>query len=1344
MSTAGAAQDVPAIEAIETTPATKTSTKSSRSTTKKAAPAKKAAASSAKPKAETKKATTTKAAATAAAAASARPPWKDIIKECIVFHKDDTRTGVSRSAIKKFAEEKYKVEMNASNLSQLNRAITSGAETGVFALPKGPSGKVKLAPKAKASASKENSKPPSKTAAKPAASKPASKPAATTKKPAAKAPAAKKAAPAPKKVLAGKAKATTTTKKTTAASKRGTAKKAVTGTTPAAKAKTAAKKKAPAASATKKTAAATKKAPAAKPRSKPASKPASKAKKSAQHYPPFPPPNVQLHPEDANNKVFLAIARAFVSVNNRAMTIKDIAERASNYGLVCQSVSAAAQAVTTYIRNHKARCDAQNDIPLLLSHQLSGTPADDDLVAALESRNGGDSHPVEENRATNFRKGTAVWYLSRATGIPCPFTSAGIRLCDYITSDTPPPPPTERHSSRRDKRMSSVYNSDDQSCGGKRKRSLRGCSSKQDESENDRPPKVKLTLRLPPRVFKTQTPTPDTTPEAANDGSSATRPIDVSKDDADMCVDEDDHSTTATLQQPSEPKEEPWSLPPYPRRSISIPCYTPCVDTWYPSYPTPSTNYVDPFRRSPSIATPPPDSDDEFDDFHVSMTRSKHYPDEDELGWDADSEGDGETNWESPGPRSPSAPLIVNSEVTVKEEPTDVQGMLDAWEDFDSSVAESRVADVLAKAAASVLEDQQAVKVESLDPWDWNLPAPDWPDDTVTIKQEDLGATSLLFPTTSLPGPSSPMSPISSHSSQLSSPSRLADYTDNDNINATIRPRSQTHPAPIPFPTASSSTTAQPSPLTARKSFSVLEPSSSVSNDGSGPSAALVTLLKSMSVNSTSPSLSAPSSSSSSPPVSISPPTPCLSPLQTRYVPSSAPNPPERVVVLTCQPCNPAITATQIEDISVYQMKLGAFKLLRRLDTDFVRLNPIIVYSGAPAPDPLSIPNATEVVYGSVEVSGTWVPLSAAQSFVKDHLSEDGARALEVFLSDRLVERFPPALQDFHKSSKSARDLNQFGRPFESTLMHVAQFAEGGGGGSGRGGAGGAGASVWGTPPPPPVVTTSKVGGTPPLIRTNSSSSSSSSTLSDLSQTCAGSATTPFVLGAALAMHDKQAKGENDVPLSATEQEIFHELCVVSDEEGGSGDVDVMMDEGDVEVVVPCPTPSPTESIKTPRKVPPLAPIDTKAGLVIFDDMDMPGSPLSPVPPSPGSESDEEESLPSSPVVAAHSIRPASSKNRVSFGSGASCSSSSTMKSSSSLSSPSSSTHTTPLSAVESDSRAINAKALPLRRSKRVAQQTTPTTTSGGGLQGGSGVASGGAKSGGARPRKGGSRNSLS
>ena len=95
-------------------------------------------------------------------------------QDCIVDHPDEARQGVSRATIKKvdgvmlllcsmadddlfrqYAETKYRMDTSGTNLYQLNRAIASGAEKGTFVLPKGPSGKVKLAPKVRASASKE-------------------------------------------------------------------------------------------------------------------------------------------------------------------------------------------------------------------------------------------------------------------------------------------------------------------------------------------------------------------------------------------------------------------------------------------------------------------------------------------------------------------------------------------------------------------------------------------------------------------------------------------------------------------------------------------------------------------------------------------------------------------------------------------------------------------------------------------------------------------------------------------------------------------------------------------------------------------------------------------------------------------------------------------------------------------------------------------------------------------------------------------------------------------------------------------------------------------------------------
>ncbi|KAG2077833.1 hypothetical protein BDR04DRAFT_427124 [Suillus decipiens] len=90
------------------------------------------------------------------------PPWIDMITECITTTPDGTRHGVSRPAIKKFLDSKYHLEMSSLASSQLNRAIHHGADKGTFILPKGPSGKVKLAPQRHTEAAKENTKPSSK------------------------------------------------------------------------------------------------------------------------------------------------------------------------------------------------------------------------------------------------------------------------------------------------------------------------------------------------------------------------------------------------------------------------------------------------------------------------------------------------------------------------------------------------------------------------------------------------------------------------------------------------------------------------------------------------------------------------------------------------------------------------------------------------------------------------------------------------------------------------------------------------------------------------------------------------------------------------------------------------------------------------------------------------------------------------------------------------------------------------------------------------------------------------------------------------------------------------------
>jgi histone H1/5 len=111
-----------------------------------------------------------------------------MIKEAILAHPAEARAGIGRATIKKYIQSHHPETAKGSEATfntRVNQAITRGAEKKTFVLPKGPSGKVKLAPKAKAE------KKPATTAA---AKKPAAKKAAVAKKPAAaaKKPAAKK------------------------------------------------------------------------------------------------------------------------------------------------------------------------------------------------------------------------------------------------------------------------------------------------------------------------------------------------------------------------------------------------------------------------------------------------------------------------------------------------------------------------------------------------------------------------------------------------------------------------------------------------------------------------------------------------------------------------------------------------------------------------------------------------------------------------------------------------------------------------------------------------------------------------------------------------------------------------------------------------------------------------------------------------------------------------------------------------------------------------------------------------------------------------------------------------
>lgn len=467
------------------------------------------------------------------------------------------------------------------------------------------------------------------------------------------------------------------------------------------------------------------------------------------------------------------------------MTIKDLAEMSMNFGLSCQryllvyatclqlsphssfllpfvSASAAGQAITSFIRNHIQRCDLEQDQPLLLKHTLSGTPSDDDLVPALYSRSGG-AHcgPNDtEPRVTNFRRGTVIWYLSRAAGAPCPFARAGIRLCGYkYTGDT---------------------KFEEQQCGHKRKRLLRPRAGDKDDSDSDglpseserRPPKVKLLLRLKPRMSPPAA-TPDPGPEPALPGraSGALMP----------------HASPANAGQRSIRPEEPM-FPPYPRPSISIPVYTPSLEDIYPELFTPVTP-MPAHRRSSSIthsvASLPPDSDD--DDYdpvnrlcrRQSGSQLPRLDDEDlDSDTDLDFDFEGDARDESPGPRSPSA--LTDDGVIIKVETSD-SGLLGNWDgrNYSSNTGESSAT------TPSVVHLK-----EELDLWNWdgfndsNIHYPSQPPNSpevFVIKHEDTDPVTKYLDDdddVTLLGPLSAVEP----SSSVDLPSLLEERKQSANI----------------------------------------------------------------------------------------------------------------------------------------------------------------------------------------------------------------------------------------------------------------------------------------------------------------------------------------------------------------------------------------------------------------------------------------------------------------------------------------------------------------------------------------------------------------------------------
>ena len=285
------------------------------------------------------------------------------------------------------------------------------------------------------------------------------------------------------------------------------------------------------------------------------------------------------------------------------------------------------------MRNHAQRCETQQDQPLLLRHIMSGTPSDDELVAGLYSRVGGAhcTQAEDQNRLTNFRRGTAVWYLSKAAGAPCPFARAGIRLCDYNENGKVGMPINAGREKKRERDRL-------RKAGQKRKRLLRSCADKVPESVSDssdeedrRPPKVKLTLRLKPSL----TPTPSESSDIVAPDSRAgnmPNPLPNTTDDAAQS----DQSDSDSMSVDSDGEDSVTSSPsspscPQPPAAFPTAYYAP-VPIFRSSFSPDLPLHSDIARRSPSVpysalsGSPPPDSEEEDEDFHITMTGFGIYP----------------------------------------------------------------------------------------------------------------------------------------------------------------------------------------------------------------------------------------------------------------------------------------------------------------------------------------------------------------------------------------------------------------------------------------------------------------------------------------------------------------------------------------------------------------------------------------------------------------------------------------------------------------------------------------------------------------------------------------------
>jgi hypothetical protein len=543
--------------------------------------------------------------------------------------------------------------------------------------------------------------------------------------------------------------------------------------------------------------------------------------------------------------------------------------------------------------------------------------------------------------------------------------------------------------------------------------------------------------------------------------------------------------------------------------------------------------------------------------------------------WDDDNDEElSTTTWESPGPRSPS---VQPPAFRVKEEPRDVQGLLDQWE----------------------YEDRLVKSEDPLYP-DWesgyHTSSPSSASSPILprIKREDDFELSLSFS-----GPA------------------FTDFRHSSPFGIGFNDESDVFPvSPDVFPVSPTSPTVTPLRPRASTVFSLSLSSPEISSLPSDPLNAhsLSSLVHSLSMNSPTVSYSPhalfgpqvtdplPSEEEAASELCAAEEPACVSPNAIRIGHEL-----EGLIVNTCEPCVPRIFATHIEGIAVYQSSLGSHALLRRIDTDFVNLTPVMKYVHSPQ-IMSAVPGATVVQKGKEEVRGLWVPVEAARRYVKDSFSSRSSSTspelvavLDVFLSDTLVERFPTALREFVRTTRDKGPLiRQFGKNFGTDDIPVAPLN---------------------VEPPNPTLMAAAAAKERVLVDDQPPSPSFSVGLSMV----------PPV----------------DIPLSATEEKIFDEFCVNLEWEK-DGNRDKMEIEETLRTALP-PLRTPTKPHSRARRVslsPPVSPLSSCPPSPVLDDKTSTSAPSPPLSTQTGTSSTLRRSKRVADALAAKSGMKTRSGNR--------------------------------------------------------------------------------------------------